>query len=57
MTTSINHQLMSIALTQADIDLITFSLRKLSEETLFTEIKADSANLLEYIEKENKELK
>jgi len=47
-------ELKSIPLTQEDINLITFALRKLSETTGFKDLRDDSKNLIEYIESENK---
>ena len=49
-----NEYLTSIGLTQSDIHLITFALRRLSEETAFSTTKDDAENLIEYIELENK---
>ena len=48
-----NEYLTSIGLTQSDIHLITFALRRLSEETAFSTTKDDAENLIEYIELEN----
>ena len=44
-----------IALTQEDINLITYALRRLKETTAYSTIKSDAENLIEYIERENKE--
>jgi predicted MarR family transcription regulator len=46
-------QLQSIALTQDDIDLITYALRKLYNETGFSTLRDNAKDLIEYIEKEN----
>ncbi len=45
MSTTKNY-LTSIALTQNDINLITFALRKLSEDAKFTGIVNDSKDLI-----------
>ncbi len=44
----------TIPLTPEDINLITFALRKLSEETGFQNIKDQSINLIAYVEQESK---
>lgn len=44
-----------IPLTQDDINLITFALRRLSKETGFADMKGAAEDLTQYIEKENKE--
>ena len=56
MKTSKTHStdLKSIPLTQDDINLITYALRRLSESVIFSTMRGDSVNLIEYIERENK---
>ncbi len=44
----------TIPLTPEDIDLITFALRRLSNETAFQELKEQSVNLITYVEQESK---
>jgi len=46
--------LKAIPLTQEDISLITFALRKLAKSTVFGQIQMGAKDLIEYIEKENK---
>ena len=56
MKTSKTHStdLKSIPLTQDDINLITYALRRLSESVIFSTMRGDSVNLIEHIERENK---
>lgn len=48
--------LTAIALTQEDINIITYSLRKLSKDAAFSTLRNDAAKLIIYIERVNKEL-
>lgn len=48
-------ELKTYSFTDADINLITFALRRLSENTGFGTLKADADNLLEYTERLKKE--
>jgi hypothetical protein len=40
---------------QEDVDLVTFALRRLSNDTGFTNIKLDCEELIEYIERAKKD--
>lgn len=42
--------LKTYSFTDTDIDLITYALRRLKDETAFRDIKDDSENLINYIE-------
>ena len=46
--------LKTIPLTQEDIDLITFALRRLKKDAAFSNLRDDAAELIKYIERENK---
>jgi hypothetical protein len=53
--TMAQNTLTSYALSQQDIDLITFALRRLAENTGFETMKKEATELIEYIEREKKE--
>lgn len=49
--------LQNYALNEADVNLITFALRRFSETTMFSNLRDETTNLIEYIERETKEKK
>lgn len=48
--------LTAIALTQEDINLITFTLRRFAKESAFSTNRVEAEKLIIYIERVNKEL-
>lgn len=46
--------LQNISLTQDDINIITYALRKLAKDTGLLALKEDAENLINYIKEENK---